>query len=80
MQTISVTQAQSNLYQLIEQTSKSHEPVMITGNKSDAVLLSVDDWSAIQETLNLMSIQGMRESILEGMATSVEECSKELSW
>jgi prevent-host-death family protein len=80
MKTISVTKARSNLYQLIDETANIHEPIQITGKRTNAVLLSEDDWRAIQETLYLLSIPGMRESIREGLDTPLEECSEELEW
>jgi len=80
MQTLSASEARANLYRLIDQAAESHEPIIITGKRSNAVLLSSDDWAAIQETLYLLSVPGMRESIKEGMATSADECSKELDW
>ncbi|QSB02810.1 type II toxin-antitoxin system Phd/YefM family antitoxin [Methylomonas sp. EFPC1] len=80
MQTLTASEARANLYRLIDQTAESHQPIAITGKRANAVLLSADDWSAIQETLYLLSVPGMRESILEGMATSADECSKELDW
>ncbi len=78
MKTINVTNARANLYKLLEETSKSHEPVQITGKKTNAVLVSEDDWRSIQETLYLTSIPGMRESIIEGMNTPVGECLEEI--
>ncbi len=80
MKTISITKARSNLYQLIDETANIHEPIQITGKRTNAVLLSEDDWRAIQETLYLLSIPGMRESIREGLETPLEECSEELEW
>ena len=80
MQTLTASEARANLYRLIDQAAESHEPIVITGKRSNAVLLSSDDWAAIQETLYLLSVPGMRESIKEGMATSADECSKELDW
>lgn len=80
MKTISVTNARSKLYKLIDEASKSHEPIQITGKRSNVILISEDDWSAIQETLFLLSIPGMRESIQEGLKTPVDECSEELDW
>lgn len=80
MQTLTASEARANLYRLIDQAAESHEPVTITGKRTNAVLLSAEDWSAIQETLFLLSVPGMRESITEGMATNVEECSKDLDW
>ncbi|MCP5102726.1 MAG: type II toxin-antitoxin system Phd/YefM family antitoxin [bacterium] len=80
MTTISATDARSKMYRLIDEISESHEPVIITGKRSNVVLVSEEDWRAIQETLYLISIPGMRESIHEGLQTPVEECSKELDW
>lgn len=80
MTTVSATEARKRLYALIDEVGQSHEPVQITGKRSNAVLLSENDWRAIQETLHLVSIPGMRESILEGMATEVSELSSEPLW
>lgn len=80
MSAITATEARANLYRLIDKTAESHEPVTITGKRNSAVLVSEEDWSAIQETLYLLSVPGMRESIREGMATSIENCEKELDW
>lgn len=73
-------EARSKLSRLIEEVSSSHEPVIITGKRSNAVLISEEDWKAIQETMYLLSIPGMRESIREGMKTPIEECKKDLDW
>lgn len=78
MKTISATSARSDLYRVIDSALRDHEPVQITGKRGNAVLISESDWRAIQETLHLVSIPGMRDSIVEGMAESVEECSKEI--
>ncbi|MGZ5009015.1 MAG: type II toxin-antitoxin system Phd/YefM family antitoxin [Methylobacter sp.] len=80
MQTLSASEARANLYRLIDDAATSHEPVVITGKRNNAVLVSEEDWSAIQETLYLLSIPGMRESIREGMNAPVSECGKELDW
>jgi antitoxin YefM len=80
MNTVSATEARKRLYALIDQVGQSHEPVQITGKRGNAVLLSEDDWRAIQETLHLVSIPGMRESILAGMATDTSELSSEPGW
>ena len=77
MTTVSATEARKRLYALIDEVGLSHEPVQITGKRGNAVLLSEDDWRAIQETLHLVSIPVMRESILAGMATDVSELSSE---
>ena len=80
MTTISATEARKQLYKLIDDVSESHEPVQIAGKRSNAVLVGEDDWRAVQETLHLVSIPGMRESILEGMATPVEDLEDQLDW
>jgi antitoxin YefM len=80
MTTYNVTEARANLYKLIDETADTHQPIVIKGKRSNAVLLSEEDWSAINETLHLLSIPGMRESIREGMDTALEDTSKELDW
>lgn len=80
MPTITELEAKSVLPRLIEDAATSHQPVVITGERHNAVLVSQDDWSSIQETLYLLSIPGMRESIREGMETPLDECAKELAW
>lgn len=80
MTTVTATEARSNLYRLIDEAAESHEPIVISGKRNNAVLISEEDWAAIQETLYLLSIPGMRDSIVEGMATSADECDKELDW
>ena len=80
MTTISATEARKQLYKLLDDVSQSHEPVQITGKRGNAVLVSEDDWRAVQKTLSLVSIPGMRESILEGMATPADELENEPGW
>ena len=80
MTTISATEARKQLYKLLDDVSLSHEPVQITGKRSNAILVSEDDWRAVQETLFLVSIPGMRESILEGIMTPTEELESALDW
>lgn len=80
MTTITASEARAKLYRLIDDAASSHEPILITGKRTNAVLLSEEDWSSIQETLFLLSVPGMRESIVEGLQTSPGECSKELDW
>jgi antitoxin YefM len=77
---ITATEARGNLYRLIDETAVSHEPITISGKRNNAVLVSEEDWSAIQETLFLLSVPKMRESIREGMDTPVSECDEELDW
>ena len=80
MTILNVTEARANLYKLIDDTTASHEPVVITGKRGNAVLLAEDDWNAINETLHLLSVPGMRESILEGMQESIDSAATELNW
>jgi prevent-host-death family protein len=80
MTTVNVTEARANLYKLIDDASASHEPVVITGKRGNAVLLAEGDWNAINETLYLLSVPGMRESIIEGMQENLDETSTELEW
>ena len=80
MTIVKATDARSNLYNLIDETAETHQPIVITGKRHNAVLVSESDWNAINETLNLLSIPGMRESIREGLAEEVDECAKELEW
>lgn len=80
MKSITATQARKDIYSLIDKTAEEHEPVHIKGKRSSAVLVSEDDWRAIQETLYLLSIPGMRESIIRGMKEPVEGLSNKLEW
>jgi len=80
MTTMSATEARKQLYKLLDDVAQSHEPVQITGKRGSAVLVSEDDWRAVQETLYLVSMPGMRESILEGMATPAAELEDEPGW
>ncbi|MDX2241199.1 MAG: type II toxin-antitoxin system Phd/YefM family antitoxin [Leptolyngbyaceae cyanobacterium bins.302] len=77
---IPVNEAQQQLQDLIDSVSQSHQPIVIAGQHSNAVLLAEADWAAMQETLYLLSVPGMRESIREGLATPIEECDRELEW
>lgn len=80
MTTFNATEARSKLYNLIDETSETHQPIVITGKRNNAVLISEEDWNAINETLYLVSIPGMRESIREGMDTPLDECDKDIEW
>ncbi|MBK9184711.1 MAG: type II toxin-antitoxin system Phd/YefM family antitoxin [Ignavibacteria bacterium] len=80
MNTLTASEARANLYKLIDEAMESHEPITITGKRGNAVLISADDWSAIQETLYLLSVPGMRESILSGRAEPLSKSNKELDW
>lgn len=80
MGSINVTNARKDLYNLVQRVNSTHEPVEITGKESNAILIGEEDWRSIQETLYLSSIPGMRESIIEGMNSSIEDLSEELDW
>ena len=78
MKTISATLARSDLYKVIDSTLEAHEPIQITGKRGNAILIAEADWRAIQETLHLVSIPGMRDSIRAGMAEPIEKCSRNI--
>lgn len=80
MNVVTATKAREQLYALIDETNRSHEPVQITGKRGNAVLVSEGDWRAIQETLYLLSIPGMRDSIVAGMKEPIKSCSDKLNW
>ncbi len=80
MSTLTASEARAKLYRLIDEAAESHEPIRITGKRNNAVLISEEDWSSVQETLYLLSIPGMRESLREGMDTPVEDLAQELDW
>ena len=80
MTTLTASAARAKLYKLLDQAASSHEPVQITGKRANAVLISAEDWRAIQETLYLLSIPGMRESIRKGLKTPLKKCRPNLKW
>jgi antitoxin YefM len=77
---LTASAARANLYRLIDQASESHQPITIAGKNACAVLVSAEDWSAIQETMHLLSVPGMRESIRKGMAEPLAKCARKLNW
>ena len=80
MTILTASEARANLYRLIDQAAESHEPIVIAGKRTSAVLISGEDWQAIQETMYLLSVPGMRESIREAMAEPLSKSAKELGW
>ncbi|MCP5289082.1 MAG: type II toxin-antitoxin system Phd/YefM family antitoxin [Burkholderiaceae bacterium] len=80
MTTLTASEARANLYRLIDQASESHQPIHILGKRTSAVLLAAEDWQAIQETLHLLSVPGMRESIKQGMAEPLSRSAKKVAW
>jgi len=80
MATVTATEARRDLYRLVAQVQDTHEPIQITGKRGNAILIGEDDWRAVQETLFLLSVPGMRDSIVEGMATPPDELEGEPGW
>lgn len=80
MTTMTASEARANLYRLIDQVAESHQPIHIAGKRASAVLLAAEDWQAIQETLHLLSVPGMRESIKEGLAEPLHKSAKKVAW
>jgi len=80
MRTLTVTEARKQLYGLLDNVADSHNPIQIAGKRNSAVLVSEEDWQAVQETLYLIGIPGMRKSIQKGLSLSVSECEEELDW
>ncbi len=80
MTTLTASQARAELYKLLDKVAVSHEPIQITGKRNNAVLISEEDWSTINETLYLLSIPKMRESIKKGLKTPLKECSRKVEW
>jgi prevent-host-death family protein len=80
MTLLNASEARDRLFRLLDETAEGHEPILITGPTANAVLVGEEDWRAIQETLHLLSVPNMRESIREGLAIAVEECEPEPGW
>jgi prevent-host-death family protein len=80
VETVTVSGARGRLYRLLDEVAASREPVLIAGKRANAVLVPEEDWRAIQETLYLLSVKGMRKSIRDGLATPVSKCATELKW
>lgn len=80
MSTLTVSEARAQLYHLIDEVSENHKPILISGKRHNAILLSEEDWSSIQETLFLLSVPGLRESIKKGMDTPLSECDEDIDW
>jgi len=80
MTTLTATEARKNIYSLVDEVNESHEAIQIQGKRGSAVLIAEEDWRALQETLYLSSVTGMKKSILKGMKTPIRKCSKKLAW
>jgi antitoxin YefM len=80
MKSLTASKARSLLYKLLDQAAMLHEPIQINGKRNNGILVSEEDWRAIQETLHLLSIPGMRASVRKGLKAPVEDCDPELKW
>ena len=80
MTAVTATAARANLYRLIDQVNDESEPLTITGQRGNAVLIGEEDWQAIQETLFLASVPGLSESIRQARAEGIDAGSSELDW
>ena len=80
MSPITVSAARKNLYSLVDEVNSSHEPLLISGKRNDAILLAAEDWNSIQETMYLLSVPKMRESLIEGKNEELSDCSETLKW
>jgi antitoxin YefM len=80
MTSISVTQARANLYKLLDQAAESHEPIQITGRRQNGVLLSEEDFRAMQETLYLLAVPGMKDSLRKARKAPIRSYSKKRPW
>ena len=80
MTTLTATEARKNIYSLVDEVNESHEAIQIQGKRGSAVLIAEEDWRALQETLYLSSVTGMKKSILKGVKTPIRKCSKKLVW
>ena len=74
MSVINATTARANFYKIVDEAIDSHEPICVTAKKGNVIIISEDDWRSMQETLYLLSIPGMRESLIEGKNTPTSEC------
>ena len=80
MKTLTATEAHKQIYQLLELVEKNHETIQITGKAANAILIAESDWNAIQETLYLFAVPGMRASIKKGLKTPIEKCDEDIDW
>lgn len=80
MKAINITKARQDLYNLVDETITTSQPIQILGKRGGAVLVSTEDWNAIQETLHLLSVPNMRDELLDGMNTPLDECVEDIGW
>jgi prevent-host-death family protein len=77
---MSVSQVRADIYNVMDETAQTHEPILITGKRNNVVMLSQEDWNAIEETLYLNSIPNMASSIQESMSADDSEFSEDIEW
>ena len=77
---ISVTKARTNPHSLVDETVQTHKPIVIAGKLGNVVLISEEYWNSVNESLFLLTITGIRESIVDEMKTDLEEFDQELDW
>lgn len=77
---MTVSQARTNIYKIMDETSQTHQPILITGKRNNVVMISEEDWNAIEETLYLNSVTGMADSIKEAMDAPDSEFSENIEW
>jgi PHD/YefM family antitoxin component YafN of YafNO toxin-antitoxin module len=77
---LSVNNVKERLDIILEEIQETNEPIVISGEKHSAVLVSEEVWRSIEETLYLTSIPGMKESIISGMNEKIEDCTSEIKW
>lgn len=80
MTTLNATEARARRYNLIDEAAETNQHIVVTGKRNNAILLSEEDWNAIDETVYLLSVPGMRESIKEGLKQNLDECSRAVDW
>ena len=80
MTTMTATQARANLFKLLDLAAHSHEPIQITGRRQNSVLISEDDFRAMQETLHLLSVPGLKKSLLKAKNAPLKSYSKKRPW
>ncbi|MDD5156574.1 type II toxin-antitoxin system Phd/YefM family antitoxin [Sulfurimonas sp.] len=77
---MSASEVRANIYNVMDETAQSHEPVLITGKRNNVVMLSLEDWNAIEETLYLNSIPNLASSIQDSMKSDDSEFSEDIEW
>lgn len=78
--TMSVSQVRADIYNVMDETAKTHEPVLITGKRNNVVMLCEEDWKAIEETLYLNTVPNMASSIQDSMNAEDSEFSEDIEW